>query len=362
MDEFLRRVEANIGELDRVEPPLYTQIFDGLAITIVRVQEELQCTENELPFETVRQPTNGLNAGEEQMVQRGVAGLARVCERCIIENGALTGCLPASRTVLQEPREEVIFFGPRSIDVPITVEGQLAYISGGQAWMIEGNAINRRLLTFTGGLDGRVFDLSQDGRQLLFTRQTSATDDPNFANELWAILDTTPADPEAVQLGLNNVLYGGWKPGTAFTVSYSTAEPSTSLLNGWEAYNDAWTMRIDSRTGETLDFVDIVEPNSLPLYAYWGTRYAWSPDGEKLAWSRADSVGLVDLESGDFDTLISFPHFEPAIISGWVWQPEVIWSADSSLLITTRHGPPAGGESPTNSIVFDVSIMLQSVI
>ncbi len=352
--EFLRRVEADLGELDEVSPSRFTQLEDGMTITIVRKTEDRVCFEENVAFETRRIPTDALDPGAEVIAQMGENGIAQICERCIFENGIQASCSETSTTVIQEPREQLIYFGTGGVDVPISLEGKLAYLVGGQAYFIEGNARDRRPLTVAGGLDGRVFDLSANGRQLLFTRYTDNEDDEDFTNELWAILDT--ANPEPVRLLTDNVLSGGWYPDDNFTITYSTAEPSSDFP-GWQAYNDLYLMRIDSQTGQTIDLQDIVGVNSLGVYSYWGANYSWSPDGNFLAWSRADSIGLYDLENRDFVTLTTFPHYQTAIEDFWVWQPELSWSRDGQMLITTVHGPPYGGESPVNSVIFDVAVL-----
>jgi hypothetical protein len=354
VDEFLRRVQADMGDLDRVNPPPFTPIEDGMTITIVRVSEDVTCRDESLPYETRRIPTDALDPGVEEVAQVGQNGVQQLCQRCIFENGAQTTCTQTSQTVMQSPKEQIIYYGTGGVDVPIVVEGHLAYISGGQAWLIAGNVRNRQPMTTAGGLDGRVFDLSPGGRQLLFSRRTESTADPDFANELWAVMDT--ANPNPVRLLPDNVLSGAWYPGASYTLSYSTAEPREGFP-GWEAYNDLYLMRLDSRTGETLNVEAVVDVNAIGIYSYWGTQYQWSPDGQRLAWARADSLGLVDLEEGEFITLASFPHFDPAIVANWVWQPKLSWSYDSQILISTLHGPPYGGESPVNSVVFDLAVL-----
>lgn len=352
IDEFLDRIQADLDDLDRVEPSRFTQIQDGMTITIVRVTEERTCYDSPFPYETRRIPTDALEPGVEEISQVGVNGTSQSCERCIIENGVQTSCSLISETIIEEPREQIIYVGTGGVDVPLVLEGKLAYISSGQAYFIEGNLRNRRPITTEGGLDGRVFDLSANGRQLLYTRFSESADDPDFTNGLWAILDT--GTPQPVRLLPDNVIAGAWVPGQTYTLSYSTAEPREGFP-GWEAYNDIYVMRIDNQTGETIDFNEIIGTNAIGIYSYWGTNYKWSPDGQKLAWSRADSVGLV--QDGEFVTLATFPHFDPAIVANWVWQPEIEWSQDSQMLITTLHGDPFGSESPINSVVFDIAVL-----
>jgi hypothetical protein len=354
VDEFLRQANIVIGDLDRIEPSRFTQLEDGMTITIVRGSEETTCYEEDYSFETRRIPTDSLNPGEEVIGQAGENGVQRICERCIFENGVRTTCSVTSQTPIKEAVEQIIYYGTGGVDVPILFEGKLAYISNGQAWFIEGNTRNRRALTTEGLLDGRVFELSPNGRQLLYTRFTDDKEDLEFTNELWAILDT--GNPSPVRLLPDNVLTAQWMPGESFSVSYSTANP-TNTFPGYEAYNDVYIMRINSQTGQSIDFRNVVEENALGAYSFWGTRYQWSPDGTRLAWSRADSVGLVNLDDGEYVTLLSFPEFAPALSANWVWQPEIQWSYDGRWLITTVHGAPYSTESPENSIIFDMAVI-----
>src|SRR5688572_5258635 len=118
IDEFLRRIEANTGELDRIDPPRFYQIYDGLTITIVRVSEEELCEEEELPFPTERTAINSLQPGEEQIMQAGVNGVVRVCERCVIENGVNVSCNELPRVVISEPHSEIVYYGAGGTDIP----------------------------------------------------------------------------------------------------------------------------------------------------------------------------------------------------------------------------------------------------
>ncbi len=103
----------------------------------------------------------------------------------------------------------------------------------------------------------------------------------------------------------------------------------------------------------------MISPNALGSYAYWGRRFLWSPDGTHLAWANADSVGLVNLETGEFETLLSFAEYAPLLErfqTPVVWTPTLSW-ADDNHLITTVHGEPYADESPQDSIIFDISVV-----
>jgi hypothetical protein len=356
--QFLDDIGVILDSDDEVNPLIQTQIRDGMLITVTRVEIEEDCTESvPIPYETEKRPTQNLPPGEEQVAETGENGEAQLCYRIVRKNGVETARDFINRVTLKEPRNEIIFVGSEPPDTLIPVEGILTYISGGQAWIIQSNTANANPLTQDGFLDGRVFDLSADGKQLLYTLRTAEETDPEFSNELWAILDTTAPRPRAAQL-IEDVRVAQWvRP---FTVSYSTASPQTGGA-GWQAFNDLFVMQIDPETGEMRPgtFEEIIQSNALGVYAYWGRRFEWSPDGARVAWANADSVGLVDLATGEFNTLLTFAEYAPLLelIQGAaVWVPTLSWS-DDGILVTTLHGEPYADEGPENSIIFDMAIV-----
>jgi hypothetical protein len=359
--QFLNEIGVTLGEFDEVNPLLQTQVRDGMTITVTRVVQLQECENSDIPPGTERQLTQSLPPGEERIAQTGENGIIQICYRVTMKDGVQTSRVEASRIVVKEPRNEIVYVGSEPPETLVPIDGVLAFISGGQAWIIEGNTANLNPLTQGGYLDGRVFDLSADGKRLLYTRRTADPADPDFANELWAVLDTTAPFPRAVQLAPSDVRYAQWVPGeTGPAFSYSTASPATDGP-GWRAYNDLYLMQIDPVTGEALaeGFREIVSANALGIYAYWGRRFAWSPDGAQVAWANADSVGVVNLETGEFETLLTFPEYRPLLerFSGAsVWIPTLSWSEDG-YLTTTAHGPPYADEAPQDSIIFDVAVI-----
>ncbi len=359
--QFLREVGVTLGEYDEVNPLLQTQIRDGMRITVTRVQHREECEITELPYETVRQPRQGLQAGEEFLGQTGENGELQVCYRIIEKDGVQTRREKISEIVVKEPRDEIIFVYSQPLETLIPIDGILTFIDGGQAWIIEGVTTNLNPLTEDGLLDGRVFDLSPDGKQLLYTRSTPDQDDPEFSNELWAILDITAAFPEPVPLLLDDVRVAQWvQAERAYTVSYSTARPRNDGT-GWSAFNDLYLAPLNPDSGSILsnEFRELIAPNALGSYAYWGRRFLWSPDGQYLAWANADSVGLVNLETGEFETLLAFAEYAPLLErfqGAMVWVPTLSWSDDGHL-ITTVHGEPYADEAPENSIIFDIAVI-----
>jgi Tol biopolymer transport system component len=103
-------------------------------------------------------------------------------------------------------------------------------------------------------------------------------------------------------------------------------------------------------------------PNTAGLYPWWGTTFSWSPDGSKLAYARADQVGVINLPltattplSGNILPLMDFPPLQT--FSDWVWLPSLSWSPDSQFIAATIHGAPLASEPAEESQVFDVWVM-----
>ena len=351
VEQFIEEAEeVELSGLDRIYPEPYTQIYDGIRITVVRVGEEEYCEDTEIPYRQVTQPLEGLQPGETRMAQPGENGVEQVCYRVQVENGVQQDPTEISRIVLEEPVEEITYVGPLQELEPVPINGTLAYVGNRNVWIIRGNSTRKRILTTTSDLDRRVFALSGDGRQLIFTRETP--EDATF-NQLWVIPDTVIAEPQSIRLLPQDILYGEWVPNTPNTITYSTAEKQDATP-GWRAFNDLWRMSFDPDSGEQIRIEQLLDQSSGGIYGWWGTSYKWAPDGTRLAWIRADSIGLVDLENGVLadPPLFEFSEFNP--LQNWSWRAAISWSPESNLIVATTHGLPIGDEAPATSPVFDI--------
>ncbi|MBE2182337.1 MAG: G5 domain-containing protein [Anaerolineae bacterium] len=355
--EILSQEEVILGPLDEVNPPAFSQIADGMRITVARVTEESTCEEMEVPYPSRTIPNEALAPGETRLAQPGRSGTEQVCYRITIRDGVRGNPVPISRVPMSEPQEEIIYVGPSGELDPVSITGTLAYISSGNVWAMRNASTSKRALTNTNDVDGRVLGLSEGGRSLIFTRQSDRAD-TNIFNQLWLLPDTTlTIDP--VPLMPENVLSADWVPGLENTISYSTGEV-TDVAPGWRANNDLFLMSIDLQTGTPQQVQPLVPASSFGLYNWWGTNFEWSPDGTELAWVRADSMGLVDLNTGEFQTLLSYPVFETR--QSWSWRASVSFSPDQSLILTTVHGAPIGNEPPQTSPAFHVAVTATSGI
>ena len=52
-----------------------------------------------------------------------------------------------------------------------------------------------------------------------------------------------------------------------------------------------------------------------------------------IAYSRPDSVGLVNIENGDLDPVFPITPYQTESV--WAWVPEISWSADSNFLLAS---------------------------
>ena len=349
VQQALTAAGFSLSQTDRVNPPAYTLLTEGLTITVTRVREEFETQQVIIPFERQELHNESLPAGETRLVQAGQNGLREITIRHVFENGIETGTSVVSENILQAPTPEIVMIGVQSPFAPLTIPGSLVYLTGGNAWIMEGSTSNPRPLVTTGDLDGYVFSLSSDGKLLLFTRKSDLPADQEI-NTLW-VVNTTTQPPTPVSLGISNVVhFAAWQPGEEYLIAYSTAEPQAAPP-GWNANNDLHFLTFeDGKPGKTDD---VLETNYGGIYPWWGITFAWSPDGHNLAYSRPDGVGLVDIINGA--GLTTLLNITPLNTHGpWAWTPGLVWGSDSRTLYLVTHAAPTGLVSPEDSTNFDL--------
>ena len=314
--DVLAMAGIDLGDLDRTDPPSYAELQDGDEIRVIRVTEEFETEQVPLPFISRTLPNESLPTGEQRLIQNGANGLEEVHYRLLYEDGELVSRTEFDSGVLVQPVEEIIMIGVQSPFSSVPIAGRLAFLSAGNAWVLEGSSGARRPAVVTGDLDGRIFEISPDGGWLLFSR-TSSTG----INELWvATLDE--GDQVFVDLNVSNVVhYAGWIPGGENQIAFSTVEPSINPP-GWQANNDLKYVSFNQR-GFTERRV-LLNPREDGFYSWWGTSYAWSPDGERVAFTRPDAVGEVD--NNTLDIWYQLPTYQTG--SDWAVIPGLAWLGD----------------------------------
>ncbi len=351
----IQQAGVALNNLDRVEPPGYTVLTGNTTIQITRVREAFTIKETVIPFERQTIHNESLPEGKTLLVQQGVNGVEQTTYRQVFENEKETSNTVFKSEVLEEPQPEVMMVGVQKPFTPVPIPGKLAYLSAGNAWLMEQTTGSRRPVVTTGDLDGEVFALSPKGDWLLFTRsdKSSNLDSTEQAriNSLWAV-DLTEENSKPINLKVYNVKsHAAWVPDKGLTITYSTVEPR-SVAPGWQANNDLHMLSFTS-TGATVKQETILDTNMGGLYGWWGTNFAWSPDGALLAYSRPDEVGLVDLENKALVPLVAILPFKTG--SSWAWVPGVEWSPDHNVLFLVTHANKAGLDNQETSPLFDLA-------
>jgi len=341
-----------LNGLDRVEPPEVTAVRDQMTVRVTRVEQQTYVMTQTVPFERQTVRDIAVPTGENRLLQAGQPGLIEREYRVTYENHVETERILLKEHLVQPPQAEIRLIGARPQLENVTITGTLAYLANQDAWVIRESSFQRRRLTSLGDLDGRVFSLSPDSQLLLFTRSVTQSE---HLNELW-LVSTTEATPNPVPLNLADVLWADWRPPGqpgGQLVAWSSAEV-VEQAPGWRGNNDLWTATLTDKNTLTAR-KQVLEPTSGGGYGWWGTRYAWSPDGATLALSHPDGVGLVDVRGATVTPLLSFAPFRT--FSSWAWNPSLSWSPDGELLSTVIHVGSTVAETGEESPVFDLAII-----
>ena len=340
--QALRSAGIEVGEQDRVEPPSYAVLTGGDTVDITRVQEVFETEEQIIPFERQVVRNESLPEGETRLVQEGVNGRQELTYRRVLEDGVEISKSVVKTMILQEALPEIMMVGSQMSFAPLPIPGKLAYLAGGNAWLIDTSTANRTALVTTGDLDGRIFKLSPNGSYLIFTRKSTKSPEEEI-NTLWAVR-TDGGKPFST--GLSNIVhFADWIPGTN-SIAYSTVEPRAASP-GWQANNDL--SRYSISTGEKRKILD---SRFGGVYGWWGMNFAFSPDG-KLAYAQPNEVGLVDIDGKYLKPLVEIIPLNTH--SNWAWLPQIAWGADEETLFYTSHAPSQDLRSDEDSPFFDIS-------
>ena len=346
----LETLGIDIGPLDKVEPPLFTILTEGLSIKVIRVREEFKTEQEIIPYTHQELRSESIALDQARLIQPGVNGLKEITYRIVYEDGAESASAIVKEIIVHPAIPEIVMYGVQMPFSPLSIPGKLAYLSVGNAWIMDGSTAIRTPLVTTSDLDGRIFTLSPKGDWLLFTRKSTKSADQEI-NTLW-VVSTERESPEPINLKISNiVLYASWVPDQSEMIAYSTVEPRDASPK-WQANNDLYTLAFSS-SGWTSKPELIVDANSGGAYGWWGTTYSWSPDGNYLAYSRPDEIGLVDLDEGLLKPLTTVT---PLLTRrDWAWIPGINWGTDSNSLYISTHAPSEDLVSAEESPFFNLA-------
>ncbi len=310
--EALREAGIELGPLDRVEPDYWAPVTPGLKIRVVRVQHRQETQERPVPFERRLVKTLSLEPGVSKVLQPGAAGVEAVSYLVVLEDGVEVRREQSRTEVTALPQDEVVAVGMAKPGPSLAFGGTVVYLAQGNAWVLRGDMAAERALTTSGDLDGRVFELSPDGRTLVFTRR--ATEPPERLNDLYAV-STEMVDPQPEDLGVSGVLRARWSP-AGDRLAYSRAE-GTAGSPGWRAFGDLWLLE----WGENPTSQLVREESCSSPYCWWGPELCWAEAGDRVYLSDAAGVYEVSVVDGAERKVASFPPV--ATGGGWAWVPEL---------------------------------------
>ena len=270
--DALKAVGVTVGPQDIVYPAQAMPVPVSGEIQVIRVTTEDVRTEQVIPFQSQTVRNESLSTGETKIIQQGQNGSREITTRYTYEDGIQKSKSVVSVVTVKEPVPEILMRGAKADYAPIKISGRLIYISNGNAWMMEGSTENRTPLVSSGDLDGRVLDLSSDGKWLMFSRTGKSSE----VNGLW-MLDLSDWNAEPISLRVSNVLhFASWLPGNTRRFVYSTVLPSEEAP-GWKAQNDL-RMQFVSDTGMLMTQEEILPPDDTGTYSWWGTEFELSDD------------------------------------------------------------------------------------
>jgi hypothetical protein len=352
VQQVLSLADLTLGELDRVEPAGYTVVASGTLIHVIRVTESFEVESVVMPFERQTIRNESLPEGETRLLQPGRNGTQEITYRLVFEEGIEISRTLVKVSIIDDPKPEIIMIGTQSAFAPIAIEGTLAYASAGNAWVMRSSSGNRYPVVVSGDLDGQVFKLSPDGEWLLFSRLE--TDDDSSINSLW-VISTQDPEAEPFELGVENVIhFADWSPTSPpYQIAYTTVE-SSPAAPGWQANNDLVLLDFYPDDME-VERTTLIPINAGGQYGWWGTTFAWAPNGSQLAYANPESVGIVNLYDPDYEAMIRFDPYQT--LGDWAWVPDLAWSPDGTTLYFVDHGDPIGLEIPAASPVFDLQAM-----
>lgn len=362
VDQVLRAEKIVLNPDDRVDPPGYTPIERTATIQIVRVtfRTEKQSGPVEFARRVIRD--DALPDGKVQVVQLGANGEQETTFQITLEDQKEVSRREIGRSTTIPPRDEILEIGTQDSLPRVGLSGTIAYLAHGNAWVMRDSSDNKIPLTFEGDLDGRVFDLSPDGRFLIFTRAGQ-----DRLNSLW-LADTVILGEKPRQIPLDNLLYAQWSVDGSARIAYSTGV-KTPGAPGWKAHNDlsiaalgitstlpitsALATQAPSGTDQiAVTTTQIIPPSNPAPYSWWGANFAWSPDGQVVAYAFGDQVGLINVATGSRRTVKQFAYYNTR--ADWVWTPQITWSPDSRFILAAIHAPTVGAGLAEDSPSFDL--------
>lgn len=351
VEQALHIAGISLGSADRIEPDKTTELSNGMNFRIVRVTETYSTEQISIPFEQQVVQTESLPENTSLIAQKGENGVIEITYRHINEDGdEISKSKIDEGIVIKEAIPEIIMVGIQTPFTTFPLPGRVAYLLGGNAWVVQGISSNRRPVVTTGDLDGRIFSLSPDGTWLLFTRRVNENEK---INRLWALkIGSDVTSDRLIDLKVDNVVhYAEWVPGsTNLEIAFSTVE-ARSTPPGWQANNDFNSLSF-SGSGWVSKWKKYLDANSGGVYGWWGTNFLWEKTDNKPTYMRPSEIGFLNLEEGVLQPLMEIIPYQTH--GDWAWIPGLSWAPDGNIIYSVNHVAQNGIQDDEESQQFDL--------
>lgn len=145
----LAEAGVQLGENDTVEPEPGSALQANDRLQVKRISEDVRYDDEEIPFQTVYQPSDQLDLDSKAVLSNGVPGILRRSYRLIYEDGVQVDEVFEGEWVEQEPANQVIGYGTRITTATVeTPEGPREY------WRV----VRMRATAYTAASSGKAPD------------------------------------------------------------------------------------------------------------------------------------------------------------------------------------------------------------
>jgi len=113
-----------VKDMDRVTPPLDTELYDNIEIAVTRITEDVVIDEEIAPYETIFVPDPNLPIDTQEVQNVGANGITRTRYRVRYENGEEVSRVEEDTWVAQLPDTRRIAYGQQITPQTAVVDGQ----------------------------------------------------------------------------------------------------------------------------------------------------------------------------------------------------------------------------------------------
>ena len=110
--------------LDASQPSASEPLPVDGQIRIIRIREEIELTQTEIPFETEYIASNEIAIDEEKILTAGITGLVVRRDRVRYENGEEVSRISEDEQKVREPSTEIVGYGTKYVSKTAVVDGQ----------------------------------------------------------------------------------------------------------------------------------------------------------------------------------------------------------------------------------------------